>query len=87
MELPSGKVLLTARVVCINDLKDKGAEKSDVATANGRKPSGQNSESFQEQYFSMFPPLVMYVSSGSCWSRLAHELQNSVHLWNRIVIF
>ena len=44
VELPSGKVMHTGRVVGMNDLKDKGAKKSDVTTTSGHKASAQNSE-------------------------------------------
>ena len=64
VELPSGKVMHTGRVVGMNDLKDKGAKKSDVTTTSGHKATAQNSEIAQEHYFSMCPPSVMHIASG-----------------------
>ena len=64
VELPSGKVMHAGRVVGMNDLKEKGAEKSDVTTTSRHKASDQNREIAQEYYFSMCPPPAMHIATG-----------------------
>ena len=64
VEFPSGKVMHIGRLVDMNDLKDKGAEKSYVTTTSGNKSFGKNSEISQENCFSMCPPSVMHIASG-----------------------